>query len=60
MTNLLWDLLGLRVCWLLAVPQPALCLISEDSATAILESLDDVVEYKITSALAGPRGPIID
>ena len=50
MKNQQRDLLGLRVCWLLAVPQLALYLLVEDAATAILEVLDDAVDCKITGA----------
>ena len=50
MTNQQQDLLGQQVCWLLAVTQLELYLLVEDSATAILAVLDDVVEYKILGA----------
>ena len=50
MTHQQRDLLGLRVFWLLAVPQPALYLLVEDTATAILAVLDDAVDCKIPVA----------
>ena len=50
MTNQQWDLLGLQVCWLLAVPQLALYLLVEGAATSILAVLDDAVDYKIPGA----------
>ena len=50
MKNQQRDLLGLRVCWLQAVPQPALYLLIEDATTAILAVLDDAMDYKIPGA----------
>ena len=50
MPNQQQDLLGLRVCWLLAVTQPALYLLVEDAEKSILAVLDDVVDFKIPGA----------
>ena len=44
MKNQQRDLLGLRVCWLLAVPQPSLYLLVEDAETAILAVLENAVD----------------
>ena len=45
MTNQWQDPLVLQVWWLLSVPQPALCLLVEDAATALLVGLDDAVDW---------------
>ena len=50
MTNQWQDLLVLQVWWLLSVPQPALCLLVEDAATALLASLDDTLGWKWRTA----------
>ena len=50
MRNKQRELLGLRVCCLLAVSQPAVYLIVEDAETSILLVLDDAVECKIPGA----------
>ena len=50
MKNQRWDLLVLRVFWMLAVNQPELCFLPEDVVAALLAGLDDAADCKIPGA----------